>query len=108
MSSPLVTAILFSAVQIGQPSDLVLIDGVLTQQGLAEPPPPLLKLRDLSVLCKVWPVSTSRSPPTQRLRDIAMVPFPADGAPNTEAVIFDNSARQNFDGDIGGNFGIRC
>ena len=30
------------------------------------------------------------------LRDIAMVPFPAEGAPNTEAVIFDNSARQNF------------
>ena len=40
------------------------------------------------------------------LRDIAMKPYPADGAPNTEAVVTGNSGRANFEGDISGNFGI--
>ena len=35
------------------------------------------------------------------LRDIALKPYPAEGAPNTEAVIFDNSPRQNFAGVSG-------
>ena len=35
-----------------------------------------------------------------------MKPYPADGAPNTEAVVTGNSGRSAFDGDISGNFGI--
>ena len=41
----------------------------------------------------------------QGLRDIALKPYPAEGAPNTEAVIFDNSPRQNFAGSLG-HFGL--